>query len=110
MVYGKVFVNFKVLFKCKALLLIICISYDIILYVCFAAAFFSLQISLLQIQTFTVLFILLHLEQSFFELTSDQLSLPICACQNVTLFSKPVLGIPFFHEIFPVLHNCPLTS
>lgn len=39
MIYVKNFVNCKLLFKCKSLLLIMCISYNIILCVRFAASF-----------------------------------------------------------------------
>lgn len=80
-----------------------------ILYVCFAAAFFSLQISLLHAYAFTILLpILLPLEKSF-ELTSDQLCLPICAHASV-IASKPVRDFPFLWQVCQAPHICPLTS
>lgn len=77
LIYVKVFVNCQVLFRCKALLLIICISYDIICLFCsclFLIADFPVVIR--DIYYFVVHFAAFG--TIFLQLTSDELSAHLC--------------------------------
>lgn len=93
--FVKVFVNFKVLFKCKALLLIICISYDTICLFC-SCLFLIADFPFANIGIYYFVVHFAAFGTIFLELTSDQLSLPICACQNVTVFFKACPRLSLF--------------